>query len=337
MGCTETPPVPVQPHWTVQPVETTARFQAVSAVDENTLWTSGTGGTYARTLDGGATWTAAVVPGADSLEFRDVHAVDALTAYLLSAGPGTASRIYKTTDGGQTWTLQFTNAEPEGFFDCMDFWTPERGLAFSDAVNGRLLLITTNDGGATWQPVPPENIPPALEGEGAFAASGTCLLAQSGGHAWIGTGASGIEARVFHTADYGRTWTVATTPIASDSGTSGIFSLAFRDALHGAALGGDFGKPDENRDNVAVTDDGGRTWTMVGATQLPGAVFGATYVPGAPTPTLLAVGPTGSDISTDNGRTWARIDTLNYWAVTAVGSDAAWAVGPGGRVTRLTW
>ncbi|MDH3570446.1 MAG: hypothetical protein OER89_09690, partial [Gemmatimonadota bacterium] len=71
---------------------TSARLQAVSVVTSRVAWASGLAGTYARTLNGGASWTVGVVPGADSLQFRDVHAVSADTAYLLSAGPGELSR-----------------------------------------------------------------------------------------------------------------------------------------------------------------------------------------------------------------------------------------------------
>ena len=335
-GCGAEPPAALtNPVWEPQVSGTEARLQAVSIVDANVVWAGGTGGTYVVTTDGGATWRRGIVPGADTLEFRDVHGVDARTAYLLSAGPGAASRIYRTTDGGATWTLLFINPEPEGFFDCFDFWDAAHGLAFSDSIEGRLYLLVTEDG-ATWTRLPTETLPPALPGEGAFAASGTCVVTRPGGHVWVGTGASGAAARVFHSADYGRTWTVAETPIVSDTPSSGIYSLAFRDARHGAALGGDYARRDTLLTRtVATTDDGGATWTPGGAAPLRGAVFGAAYVPGTATPTLLAVGPDGSAFSTDNGRTWTRIDSENYWSVAALGPDAAWAVGPEGRIARL--
>jgi photosystem II stability/assembly factor-like uncharacterized protein len=327
-------PAWTNPGWVVQPVGTTQRFQAISIVDARTVWVSGTGGTYARTSDGGATWVAGVVPGADTLEFRDLHAADARTAWLLSAGTGSASRIYKTTDAGNTWVRVFTNDEPRGFFDCMDFWDAQRGVAFSDAVDGRFGLITTRDGGNTWQRVASDAVPPALPGEGAFAASGTCVVTRPGGFGWVGTGASGIRARVLQTTDYGQTWAVADAPLVSNSTTSGIFSLVFRDARHGWALGGDFGKPTERSQNVARTDDGGRTWALVGSTNLGGAVFGAAWIPG--TDALVAVSPGGSDLSTDGGTTWARLDTLNYWSVAFLDQQTGWAVGPNGRIARFT-
>ncbi|MFQ5570292.1 MAG: WD40/YVTN/BNR-like repeat-containing protein [Rhodothermales bacterium] len=330
---------PAEETWTLAPALTAqesgsdALFIGISPVDEHVVWISGTQGTFGRTVDGGATWQTGIVPGADSLQFRDVHAVDAETAYLLSIGNGGQSRIYKTTDAGQTWTLQFTNPEPDGFFDCMDFWDADHGMAFSDSFEGAFFLITTEDGGATWTRVPVESLPPAQPGEGSFAASGTCLVAQGDSTAWIGTGA-GPAARVLKTTDRGRTWSVAETPIIGGA-SSGIASLAFRDERHGAALGGDIARPDAYTDNVAVTEDGGATWTLAGRPHLSGAVYGASYVPGAPSPTFVAVGPKGVDYSTDNGTTWAGLDTLSHWSVAFVGPDAGWAIGPEGRITKI--
>lgn len=337
-GCTSSeqkpPLVQPTPSLTAQTAGTAASFIGMSPVDENIVWISGTQGTYARTVNGGATWQAGVVPGADSLQFRDVYAVDATTAYLLSIGPGDQSRIYKTTDAGQSWTRQFTNPEANGFFDCMDFWDAEHGMAFSDSVDGTFLLIITDDGGTTWRRIPPERLPPASPGEGSFAASGTCLVASGDSTAWIGT-AAGASARVLKTTDRGRTWTAATTPIIGGTPASGIASLVFPDAMNGFALGGALDQPDAHVDNVAVTRDGGATWTLAGQPQFSGAVYGGAYVPDAPIPTLVATGPKGIDYSVDNGMTWTRLDTLNHWSVAFANPHAGWAIGPEGRITKI--
>lgn len=320
------------PEWVEQTTGTTARFQAISAVDKNVVWASGTEGTFARTLDGGASWEVAVVPDADTLQFRDVHGVNAETAYLLSAGTGTTSRIYKTNDGGQAWAHVFTNPDPSGFFDCMDFWDAERGLLYGDSVDEAVVMFATADGGVTWERV--AGLPPALSNEGGFAASGTCVITKPGGYAWVGTGASGEAARVFRTTDYGQTWDVVTTPLSSDSGTSGIFSLAFFDAENGVALGGDYSRADEPSAQVAITNDGGVTWQLAGQPIMNGTAYGGTVVPGAPTPTIVAVSPNGSEYSVDNGQTWTRIDTVDYWATTFISPTVGWAVGPDGRIVK---
>ncbi|NBC16176.1 MAG: hypothetical protein GVY18_02540 [Bacteroidetes bacterium] len=336
-ACTDDAPSPdasatPTPTLTRQATGTDVLFVGISPVDTQTVWLSGTEGTVARTADGGTTWTVLTVPGADSLQFRDVHAVDATTAYVLSIGSGAASRIYKTTDGGGTWTLQFQNEVPDAFYDCMGFWNATHGIAFSDAVDGAFPVIVTRDGGATWTRVPAEALPAALPGEGSFAASGTCLTTHGDSTAWFGTGAS-TTARVFKTTDRGQTWTVAETPLVSDS-ASGIASLTFRDARHGVALGGDIAAPEAYSDNVALTTDGGQTWTLAGRPEMPGAIYGSAYVPDVTPATLVAVGPGGMDLSTDDGQSWRTVDTLTHWSV-AFRGRTGWAVGPEGRVTRI--
>jgi photosystem II stability/assembly factor-like uncharacterized protein len=327
------PPARAAPSLVAQQSGTTALLQAVSVVSERVAWVSGHRGTYAWTRDGGQTWRAAVVPGADTLQFRDVHAVDSTTAYLLSAGNGELSRIYKTGDAGRTWALQFTNRDSAAFFDCMDFWDAEHGVAFSDAVGGRTIVITTADGGAHWTYVDPGALPAALPGEGGFAASGTCVIARGAGHAWIGTG-NGPVSRVLRTADRGRTWSVATTPLTSGR-SAGITSLAFRDTVRGVALGGRIGADGERTNNVAVTADGGRSWRLAGLPRMAGAIYGGAFVPGAPTPTLVAVGPGGADLSVDGGATWTQLDTLAYWGLGIASERAGWLVGPNGRIVKV--
>jgi photosystem II stability/assembly factor-like uncharacterized protein len=163
----------------IQFSHTTEALRGVSAVSRRVAWASGTHGTYLRTTDGGEVWTPAQVPDANSLDFRAVVAFSADEAFLMSAGPGAQSRIYHTLDGGQHWNLQFTNSNPKGFFDSMAFWDPQHGIVVGDPVpdqSGKLkfeLLMT--DDGQTWHAIPPAQLPDAVEGEGAFAASNTCI------------------------------------------------------------------------------------------------------------------------------------------------------------------
>jgi photosystem II stability/assembly factor-like uncharacterized protein len=323
--------------WTPQQSGTTLRFRGVSAVNSKVAWASGNGGTVARTVDGGKTWRASVVPGAEALDFRDVEGVDANTAYLLSIGPGEQSRIYKTLDGGASWTLQFTNRNPKAFFDAFAFWDAAHGIAMSDPVDGKFVIITTKDGGLHWQEVASADIPDALEGEAAFAASGTCITVQGKNNVWFGTG-GGSVARVFRSSDRGQTWSVSTTPIKAGNASSGIFSLAFKDAMNGIAVGGDYKNEREAHDHVARTNDGGRTWTLLRGSQPSGFRSGVVYVAGKNTvaPMLISVGPSGSDYSVDNGASWTSIAGDGFHAVSFAGAiDAGWAVGEGGRIAKF--
>jgi photosystem II stability/assembly factor-like uncharacterized protein len=320
--------------WEVQASGTTASLRGLSVVDNRVAWASGTRGTVVRTTDGGATWRVMTVPGADSLDFRDIAAFDARRAYVLSIGTGSASRIYKTTDGGTTWALQFTNPDTAAFYDCFDFWSPERGLALSDPVGGRFRVIGTSDGGASWTELPAERMPPALPGEAAFAASGTCLVAHGPDNVWIASG-GGSGARVYRSGTGGVSWQVASTPFRSGAGSRGIFSIAFADARRGVAVGGDYQAPTDTTANVALTDDGGATWRR--ATGRPrGYRSGVAHMPGMDGELLVAVGTSGSDWSFDGGDTWSPVDTaaFNTVAFTRGWPAAGWAVGPAGRIAK---
>ncbi|HEY0006406.1 MAG TPA: hypothetical protein VGB17_16610, partial [Pyrinomonadaceae bacterium] len=283
--------------------------------------------------DGGRTWQASSVAGAAELDFRDVDAFDAQTAYLLSIGEGEKSRIYKTIDGGKNWTMQFKNSKPSAFFDAMAFWDKDHGIAVSDPVNGRFLIISTSDGGANWREMPPQGMPPALTGEGAFAASGTCLAVRGKSHVWFGTG--GPEgARVFRSTDGGSTWQVSNTPVKAGR-TAGIFSIAFKDAKHGMVVGGDYQKEKDANANAALTEDGGRTWELVRSSQPDGYRSCVAYVKRSGR-VLVAVGPSGSDYSLDDGRSWTSLGTDGYHSLSFAGSlKAGWAVGEGGRIARF--
>lgn len=316
--------------WTQQQSGATARFRGVSAASASVAWASGSGGSYARTTDGGMTWQAAVMPGASGLDFRDVEAVDANTAYLLSIGAGEQSRVYKTTDGGGSWSLQFTSHNPKAFFDSFAFWDPRTGIAISDPVEGRFILIKTTDGGATWDERY-TNIP-ALEGEGAFAASGTCIAVQGAGNVWFATGGAAV-ARVFRSTDGGGSWKAAQTPITAGNASSGIFSVAFQDGKNGVIAGGDYKKENDGGNNVAITRDGGASWTLAKGPRPSGFRSAVMYVPGKPGSRLVAVGPSGSDYSDDGGESWTSIGGIGYHALSfARTGEAGWAVGEGGRI-----
>jgi photosystem II stability/assembly factor-like uncharacterized protein len=318
---------------TPQTSGTTQRLQAISPVDQRVAWVSGLGGTFVRTTDGGDTWVAGVVPGAETLEFRDVHGVSPQVAYLLAAGKGSASRIYRTSDGGETWTLLFQNRIAEAFYDCFDFWSPAAGLVFSDAIRGRFPALRTADG-SSWLDIG-HRLPPAQPGEAAFAASGTCVVTQGESRAWIATGGA-PQARVLATTDRGESWRAHPTPIVSGPSAGG-FSLAFRDSRHGIVAGGDLDDP-RSPNRIAVSSDGGRSWRLVSPPPFEGAVFGLSYVPGLGPHSVVATGPGGAAWSRDEGTSWEKINRAEgYWAVGIFGRQAGWLVGTGGRILKLSW
>ena len=326
------------PTLTPQVSGTTNRLQAVSAVNDQVVWASGTGGTYALTTDGGETWVSAQVPGAETLEFRDVEGVSAEVAYLMAAGPGNASRIYKTVDGGANWSLQIQNTDPAGFYDCFAFWTPTTGLTMADSVAGRLPVLRTLNG-STWQDIG-DKLPPALPGgEFAFAASGTCVTTVNKKWAWISTGST-TETRILATTDKGETWNAYPTPIAAaPSGAAGVFSVDFRNPEHGVIGGGDF-LGTTVIDNFARSKDGGKTWELTTDAPIPGAIFGLSYTgsAGGYPKTVVATGPGGAAWTPDEGDTWHLLDGVaGYWAVAFASPDAGWFVGTGGRILKISF
>jgi photosystem II stability/assembly factor-like uncharacterized protein len=317
----------INAQWQKQSIDTKAGLRGLSVVNEKIIWASGTGGTFLKTTDGGKTWTTRVVPGAEKLDFRDVEAFDAKTAYLLSIGEGENSRIYKTTDGGKNWKLQFTNTNPKAFFDALAFWDKKNGMAMSDPVDGKYLLLKTTDG-ENWTISGNEKMADAKPGEAAFAASGTCLLTHGKNNIFLVTG--GADARVFRSNDRGQLWFAAETPIVKGTPGSGIFSIAMFDANRGVIVGGNYEKPNETGNNLAFTSDGGKTWTP--GKGLNGYRSGVTYIDKN---TIIAVGSSGSDISTDGGKTWRSLGKENYNAVQAKGKNAVWAVGANGLVAKF--
>ncbi len=321
--------VPPPEKWIPQKSGTDARLRGVSVVSKDVAWASGTKGTVLRTTDGGETWRAKVVPDAADLDFRDIHAFDAKRAVVLSIGPGEKSRIYKTTNGGETWLLKHANRDPKGFLDAIAFWDDTHGLALGDPVDGRYAILTTEDAGDTWQAGKADGMPPALDKEGAFAASGTCLITQGDKNAWFGTG-GGATARVFRTTDRGRTWTAHDTPIAAGGPTLGVFSVAFRDADHGVAVGGAYDQPDRKGRIAAFTKDGGKTWTIADGPGPAGFRSAVAYVGLR----LVAVGTSGTDTSDDDGRTWHPLEAEGFHAVGFVGQNG-WAVGELGRIAKF--
>lgn len=323
------------PAWSLKATGTDARFRGLAAVSRGTAWVAGSKGTVLRTTDGGASWrnvSPPVAPGESALEFRDVEAFDGRHAVVLAIGEGEASRVFRTTDGGATWTESFRNTDPRAFYDCMTFFDRRHGLAMSDPVDGRYRILSTADGGRSWKVLPDKGMPAAQEGETAFAASGQCLVSSGPRDVWLATGGA-ARARVLHSADRGLTWTAAESPIPAGDPARGVFGVAFRDRTHGIAVGGDYRPGEQSPRAAALSRDGGRTWAAA-ARPVPAYRSGVTWLPHTRR-TALAVGPTGTDLTTDGGRTWRTVDTGSYDTVDCARDLGCWAAGEKGRVARL--
>lgn len=322
-------------------------FIAVSAVNSNVVWAAGTAGTFIVTTDSGKTWRSGQVPGAKNIQFRGVRAVSATTAYLLSIGDDPNNfRIYKTEDGGVSWAIQFRNKLVGAFYDCFAFWTPKRGIAHSDSVNGVFPDLRTEDG-MTWQSIA-SNMPPALPGEFSFSSSDTCVATEGTDNAWIATGGSSV-ARILATTDGGNSWNAYDTPIVS-SPSAGAFTVDFRDSMHGIVGGGDLDPTDPDNARTAASTDGGQTWALTNAPPVTGAIFGLSYVRaingcGSRTAcqqfaryVVVSANTGGAAWSPDEGTTWYVLPGITgCWAVTFATPDSGWLVGANGQVIKITF
>jgi photosystem II stability/assembly factor-like uncharacterized protein len=290
------------------------------------VWACGSNGVILRSLDTGKTWQRLHVDGGDTLDFRGIVAFNAATAYAMSSGEGEKSRIYKTTDGGETWTLQYAGNRKEFFLDSIACFSDTHCFALSDPLDGKFFLLTTTDG-QHWNPLPSSNMPAALPGEGAFAASNTCLLL-SGEEIFFGTG--GPAARVFHSSDKGPTWTVSETPLAHGNASSGIFSIARGDQNEVVVVGGDYQDPKRASAVAAYSLDEGKAWQL--SEQQPGGYRSAVAC--LEHALCVAVGPNGEDVSTGqvSAAGWRSTDSLNLNAVAILDLKNGWAVGPNGTI-----
>ncbi len=321
---------PAHAQWQPQSVNTDASFRSVDMAGADVVWIGGTKGTYVRSADGGKTWQTGTVPDAQTCDFRDVKAFDAQTAILMSAGPAEQgqARLYKTTDGGKTWTLLHQTQQKGVFFDGIAFWDKEHGIVFSDPIDGRWFILTTADGGQSWQPVPAAALPAMTPGEAAFAASGTSMVVQGKRNVWIASG-GGTASRVFRSTDRGQSWSVATAPLPSGEAT-GLFGMHFFSDKNGVAVGGNYKQEKQSVPNVVITRDGGQTWTQLTPAVPAGLKEAVALLPGD---RLLVVGPSGTGISADQGQSWQQLDTDGHHSLACV-KGTCYAVGAKGKVSK---
>ncbi len=320
-------------HWTSLDSGVDTSIRGLDAVDANVCW-FGTKGGIGRTVDGGQSWQFTQID--EHLDFRDIEAIDAQHCIAMSAGAGTASRLYRTLDGGVTWQLIYQNNIGSGFFNGMAFRDHQHGILAGDPINDRLFLLATKDGGASWHRIAENTAPRMLSGEHAFAASGTHLAANSDGHVWVTSG--GSIARVFRSKNWGESWETLSTPMIAGKASTGTFSIALSPAAPQAAfaVGGDYQKESEGKDNVTRTGDGGTTWQLVSTADGNSPFPFRSCVRYVNAKTIIAVGPSGSNISRDTGDTWQALGKgLGYHTLSIANGEVIWAAGASGRIGRL--
>lgn len=237
-------------------------FRGLSVVNEKVIWISGQHGLVGRSTNGGKSFSWRRVEYYGKMDFRTLHAFDKKNALVATAG--TPASILRTSDGGKHWMEVYYSGDSAMFFDGVGFWDRNRGLIFGDPVKGIMFLAETYDGGKTWEEIPSADCPQLVDGEAAFAASGTTIRTLPNGHVYIATG--GVKSRLWHSRDYGHHWEVFETPIIQGKPSQGIFSMAWRDTLNGMIVGGDYLVPTDTISNSFYTRDGGKSWIRPGKT-----------------------------------------------------------------------
>ena len=303
--------------------------RALEVINENTIWYAGSASKYGYTTDGGNTWQVDSLKINDkTLAFRAIAATDSALFLLSIASP---TFLFKTTDWGKNWDIVYQENDTLSFYNSMAFWDNKKGIATGDPIGGCLSIITTKDGGDSWQKIPCEKLPLTEKGEAEFAASNTNISIVDK-NVWIATG--GTKARVFHSADYGDTWEVIQTPIIEGEQMTGIYSVDFFDNNQGIIFGGDWNNKTMNSKNKALTTDGGKTWALVADSLAPGYRSCVQYISEK---TLIAVGSPGISYSYDGGNHWNSYSTDGFYTVRISPSKkTAWLAGKN-KLGNLNW
>jgi len=318
--------------WNAEDSGAKSNLRGVHNAAPGVAWASGANGVVLRSEDFGYLWQqCAIPPDAGKLDFRGVWAWDANRAIVMSSGPGSASRLYETTDGCAHWRLLFTNPDTTGFWDAIAFWNAQEGVLLGDPVDGRFVILRTSDGGHHWTRDDSAALAADPRGEGVFAASNSALaLRPDGASIYFATGGRGVS-RVFrfHLSANNKsgTWASSKLPLKSGSDAAGAFSISFRDSRHGVVVGGDYKQPNERAGTAAWTSDGGVTW--IAASNAPGG-YRSAVAWDQKLQAWIAVGPNGSDVSYDDGKTWTQFDKSSWNAL-----SLPWAAGPEGKIAIL--
>lgn len=314
--------------WQMVSLERPVSLRGLAAVDGRRAWVAGSSGTIAHTTTAGRNWEFFDLPEAEQLDFRDLE-LAGTTLYVLAAGPGSASRIYATSNEGERWRQQFTGKDEALFLDALAFWDERNGVALGDPINGQFQLLATENGGSTWLPRPSGSLPAGLEGEAAFAASGSCLVAAGSSDLYLGTG--GSAARILHSADRGHSWQqLHRLGAMAGAPSRGLFSLAAGEGML-LAVGGDYAAPAGTGAHAWWSRDHGRSWLPLDRSW---PYLSCAALHGTP-PVMALSGSESSHLSRDGGKTWATHGELGFHTVRFAPDGTLWGVGAKGLVARL--
>ena len=297
-------------------------IRAIHSKSINEVYFVGSKGDIGSTKDAGKSWSTEYLVHQDSIipHFRSIASNGTNLFALSVANPALLYKISETET-----TLVYKEEHKKVFYDAMKFFADgKHGIAVGDPTEDCASIILTSDGGNTWQKIPCDKLPKFEEDEAFFAASNTNIKIINN-IVWIASG--GKKARILKSIDKGKTWQIFETPIIQGTGPQGIYSIDFYDENNGIAIGGDYSKPLENKANKAITNDGGKTWTLVADGQNPNYKSCVQYVPNTYGKEVFAVGKTGISFSNDGGKTWKEVSKDSYYTIQFVDRNTAWLSG----------
>lgn len=274
-------------------------LRGLSVVNDTVFWASGTGGSVARSVNGGATIEWLTVRGYEARDFRDVEAFDANHAIIMAVAE--PSIILKTKDGGKSWYKVFEDTTKGMFLDAMDFDARGNGVVIGDPIQGVAYLATTSDFGEHWTASIVQT--PLAEGEAFFASSGTNIRyipAKKGKNSGYAFASGGKRSAAFPAN--------IPLPLIQGKETTGANSLACFDTKHWIIVGGDFMQDKDTTGNCAFTSDGGKTWQRPVAPP-HGYRSCVEYITSKQ---LIACGTSGVDLSGDGGNNWQLVSPLGF-------------------------
>jgi photosystem II stability/assembly factor-like uncharacterized protein len=242
------------------------------------------------------------------LEFRSIAKTNDFIYVLSVANPGL---LYQISKDGKNIRLVYQERNEKVFYDSMQFWNNDEGIAIGDPLTNHLCILKTIDGGFTWNKIAENMLPEIFDGEAHFAASNTNIVIK-GKDTWIVSG--GKKARVFYSPNKGDSWSSYETPIIQGKQMTGIFTADFYDGKNGFVAGGNYEILNQNFDNKAVTNDGGKTWKLIANNESFGYASCIQYVPNSKGKGIVVVGASGLFYSSDGGVKWVQFsqDTSLY-------------------------
>jgi photosystem II stability/assembly factor-like uncharacterized protein len=332
-----TKPTQADDAWRIFDTGTKASLRGLAAVNKEVAWACGSKSTLVQTVDGGKSWKQHSIPNLPQVEIRSIHAWDADRAIVATAGQ--PALILKTVDRGVTWKTTYENKSPEAFIDGMKFSSDRTGFAFSDPIDGGLLILKTDDAGESWNAIDSSVIPKMDSGEAGFAASNSSLHAFGKDLAWIGLGGgSDGPSRIFRTQNGGAKWSPHLVPSIARGKSSGIFSVAFGSDKKGIAVGGDYAETTVDSQNIATTNDGGVSWQPITGKRPRGFRSCVIAIPASKAGDLpsfwLTCGPSGCEWSL-SGEEWLPMSDVGFHVVDIASDGSIWACGSEGRIAQI--